>query len=378
MVSDAALPNLFVFLLLFMVSDFRGHCSGSGDGYLQSLFRGARLRFGWGWKMEKRGLLSGLIATAVLLIGVAAAAQQTVKIPRIGFFGATPRSAIEERVKAFLDGLRELGYLEGKNVVIDWRFADGKHDRLPELAAELVRLKVDIIVTAGPQQTGPAKKATSTIPIVMAFDNDPVGNGWVESLARPGGNITGLSTLAPEISQKRLELLTEVVPKLSRVAVLGNSTEPGDLQMLREAKASAKKLNVQIQYWDLLDAKDIENVFRVVSKARAQAVLALTNPVATTHRAEIVGLAVKNRLPAIYDRAEFVHDGGLMAYGVNSIELFRRAATYVDKILKGANPAVLPVEQPKKFELIINLRAAKQIGITVRQSVLYRADKVIK
>jgi putative ABC transport system substrate-binding protein len=241
-----------------------------------------------------------------------------------------------------------------------------------------VRLKVDVIVTGGPAGTRPAKEATATIPIVMAFDNDPVGSGFVASLARPGGNITGLSILSPEISGKRLELLKEIVPKLSRVAVLGNSTEPGNAQVLRETELAAGAFGVQLKYLDLLARQDIESAFQAASKGRADAILVLANPVTISQRTQIAELAVKNRLPAIYPWPEFVADGGLMTYSVSITDLFRRAATYVDKILKGTKPADLPVEQPTKFELIINLKAAKQIGLTIPQSVLYRADKVIK
>ena len=212
----------------------------------------------------------------------------------------------------------------------------------------------------------------------MAQDNDPVGNGFVASLARPGGNITGLSTLAPEISGKQLELLKEIVPKLSRVAVLGTSTDPGNAQALKEMELAAGAFRVQLQYLDVLDPKDIETAFRAASKGRADAVLVLASPVLNSHRTQIVDLAVKSRLPAIYHRPEFVEDGGLMTYGVSITDLYRRAATYVDKILKGAKPADLPVEQPKKFEFIINLKAAKQIGLTIPPNVLARADKVIR
>ena len=212
----------------------------------------------------------------------------------------------------------------------------------------------------------------------MAFDNDPVGNGFVASLARPGGNITGLSTLAPEISGKQLELLKEIVPKLSRVAVLGTSTNPGNAQALKEMELAAGAFGVQLQYLDVLGPKDIETAFRAASKGRADAVLVLASPVLNSHRTQIADLAVKNRLPAIYRRAEFVEDGGLMSYGVSFTDLSRRAATYVDKILKGAKPADLPVEQPTKFEFIINLKAAKQIGLTIPPNVLARADRVIK
>jgi putative ABC transport system substrate-binding protein len=241
-----------------------------------------------------------------------------------------------------------------------------------------VRLNVDVIVTAGPAPTRAAKEATVTIPIVMGFDNDPVGSGFVASLARPGGNITGFSTLAPEISGKQMELLKETVSRLSRVAVLGNSTRPGNAQELKEVELAAGALKVQLQYLDVLDPKDIETAFREASKGRAEAVLMLVSPVLNTQRTQIVDLTVKNRVPAVYGQQEFVEAGGLMTYGVSLTDLFRRAATYVDKILKGRKPADLPVEQPTKFELIINLKAAKQIGVTIPQRVLGRADKVIK
>ena len=307
-----------------------------------------------------------------------AEAQQPTKIPRIGFLGTASPSAVSARVEAFRQGLRELGYVEGKSILIEYRFAEGKLDRMPDLAAELVRLKVDVIMTPGPAATRPAKEATSTIPIVMGFDNDPIGNGFVASLARPGGNITGLSSLAPEISGKQLELLKEIVPRLSRVAVLGNSTTPGNAQALKEIEAAAGALKVQLQYLDVLATKDIETAFRAASEGRADAVLALQNTFLLSQRRHVVELAVKSHLPAIYYTIEYVEEGGLMTYSVNVTDLFRRAATYVDKILKGAKPADLPVEQPTKFEFIINLKAAKQIGLTISPNVLARADKVIK
>jgi putative tryptophan/tyrosine transport system substrate-binding protein len=266
--------------------------------------------------------------------------------------------------------------VEGKNIVIEWRY--GKLGRDSEVAAELVRLKVDLIVTAGSSATRGAKEATSTIPIVMAQDTDPVGNGFVASLARPGGNITGLATLAPEISGKQLELLKEIVPKLSRVAVLGTSTRPGNAQALRETELAAGTFGVRLQYLDVLSSKDIETAFRTASKGRAEAVLVFGGPVLSSHRTQIADSAANNRLPAIYERAEFMDAGGLMFYGASITEMFRRAATYVDKILKGAKPVDLPVEQPTKFELVINLKAAKQIGLTIPPNVLARADKVIK
>ena len=308
----------------------------------------------------------------------AAEAQQQGKVARIGFQFDSPLSAVAARVEGFRQGLRELGYVEGKNIIIEWRSAEGKPERRNDIAADWARLKVDIIVTGGPTTTFAAKEATSTIPIAMAFDNDPVGNGFVASLARPEGNITGLSTLAPEISGKQLELLKEVVPRLSRVAVLGSSTTPGNAQSLKETELAAGALAVQLQYLDVRDPKDIETLFRAASKGRADFLLVLTSPVINPYRTEIAELAVKNRLPAIYSTPEFVGEGGLMSYSVRITDLYRRPAIYVDKILKGAKPAELPVEQPKKFEFIINLKAAKQIGLTIPPNVLARADRVIR
>ncbi len=321
----------------------------------------------------------GLALSALLFaLGFLVAAQQTKKVPRIGFLSAHSPSAISARVEAFRQGLRELGYMERKNIVIEWRYAEEKPDRLPALATELVRLKVDVIIASGPAVTRAAKQATATIPIVMAHDADPVGNGFVTSLARPGGNITGLSSVSPEISGKRLELLKEIVPRLSRVAVLENSTVPGEAQMLKEVKVAADALRIQLQYLEVQAPKDIETSFRAASKGHAGAVLVLAGSVADSQRTQLAELAVKNRLPGIYDRREFVEDGGLISYGTNLADLSRRAATYVDKILKGAKPADLPVEQPMKFELVINLKTAKQIGVTIPPNVLARADKVIR
>jgi putative ABC transport system substrate-binding protein len=320
-----------------------------------------------------------LLATILLATVSHAKAQQPGKIPRIAYLTGSYLSTMTDRTEAFRQGLRELGYVEGKNINIEWRSAEGKIDRLPALANELVRLKIDVIVTGGPAPTRAAKGETSTIPIVMAQDSDPVGSGFVASLARPGGNITGLATLAPELSGKRLELLKEVVPKLSRVAVFGTSTQPGNAQALKETELAAGALGVKLQYLDVLGPKDIEAAFRAASKGRAGAVLMMVpGRVANSLREEMVDLAVKSRLPAIYGGRASVEAGGLMGYGVNLPDLDRRAATYVDKILKGAKPADLPVEQPKKFEFIINLKAAKQIGLTIPPNVLVRADKVIK
>ena len=319
-----------------------------------------------------------LLLTTFLLTTALPAEAQPTKVPRIGFLGATSRTALAARVQAFRQGLRELGYVEGKNIVLEYRWAEGRNERLPDLAAELVRLKVDVLITAGPTDNRAAKEATNTIPIVMAQDNDPVGNGLVASLARPGGNITGLATLTPELTGKRLELLKESVPKLSRVAVLGTSSQPGNTQALRETELAASALGVHLQYLEVRGLEDIETAFRAASKGRAEAILMLASYVFNSHRKQIVDLARKSQLPAIYRTSEFVEDGGLMTYGVSITDLYRRAATYVDKILKGAKPADLPVEQPTKFEFIINLRAAKQIGLTIPPNVLVRADKVIR
>ncbi len=276
-------------------------------------------------------------------------AQQPTKSPRIGFLIGTSPSANAARIEAFRQGLREIGYVEGKNIVIEWRYAEGKPDRLPALAAELVRLKVDVIVTGAATATRAAKEATVTIPIVMANDGNPVGNGFVASLARPGGNITGLSSLTPELSGKRLELLREIVPNLSRVAVIGTSTNPANAQNLKETELAAGALKIQLQYLDALGPNDIETAFRAASKGRAEAILGLGGPVLASQRTQFADLAVKSRLPAIYWRSDIVEEGGLMSYGVSFTDLDRRAATYVDKILKGAKPADLPVEQRRNL-----------------------------
>jgi ABC-type uncharacterized transport system substrate-binding protein len=328
--------------------------------------------------MKKARVVSILLLAGLIAVAVTAGAQQPKKVPRIGFLGVASLSATSARIEALRHGLRELGYVEGKNIVIEYRWAEGKIERLPDLAAELVRLKVDVIVTSSAAPTRAAKEATTTIPIVMANDNDPVGSGHVASLARPGGNITGVSTLAPGISGKQLGLLKEIVPKLSRVAVLGTSTNSGYAQVLREVELAAGTFGVKVQYLDVLDPKDIETAFRAASKERAGAVLLVASPVFLPQRTQIAELAVKNQLPAIFPQSEFVEAGGLMYYGANTPDLFRRAATYVDKILKGRKPADLPVEQPTKFDLVINLKTAKQIGLTIPQSVLYRVDRVIR
>jgi putative ABC transport system substrate-binding protein len=323
-------------------------------------------------------LAFSILILLTLVVFQPAAAQQRAAVPRIGYLIGSNLSAMAARNDAFREGLRELGYVEGDNIMIEWRSADGKFDRLPALAAELVRLKVEVIVSAGPAVTRPLKQATSTIPIVMGQDTDPVDSGFVASLARPGGNITGLATLSPEIAGKQLELLKETVPRLSRAAVFGNLTNPGNVHELKETELAAGAFGVQIQFFDVQGPKDIESAFGAATKGRAEAIVVLGNPVLNRHRRQVVELAAKTRLPATYARPDFVEAGGLMNYGASYNDLFRRAATYVDKILNGAKPANLPVEQPTTFELIINLKAAKQIGLTIPPNVLARADRVIR
>ena len=306
-----------------------------------------------------------------------AEAQQPTKVARIGFL-ALSASVTQMRREAFSQGLRELGYANGRNIVVEYRNAEEKLDRLSELAVELVRLKVNVIVTAGPAPTRAAKAATTTIPIVMTQDPDPVGNGFVASLGRPGGNITGLSTHAPEISGKQLELLKEIRPKLSQVAVFGTSTIPGHALSLREIGLAAGAMNIQLHYFDVLRPQDIEGAFQANSKGSADALIVLGGAMLNSQRSQISAFAVRSRLPAISTGPSFIDAGGLLSYGVSVTHLTQRAAIYVDKILKGAKPSDLPVEQPTKFELVINLKTAKQIGVTIPPNVLARADRVIK
>ena len=333
-------------------------------------------------KHERTSHVSRILVLVCLLPAVflpaGSEAQQPTKVPRIGYLYAGSFSTLGGRIEAFRQGLRELGYVEGKNIVIEWREAKENRDRLRELAHELVRLKMDVIVSPGPTVTRLLKEATSTIPIVMAQDTDPVGSGFIDSLARPGGNITGLAALAPEMGGKQLELLKEIIPKLSRVVVVGNATVPGDAQALRETVLAAGSYEIYLRYLDLRDPNDIDAVFRAAAKGHADAVLVLGNPSMNAHRKQIVDQLVKHRLPATYTRPEYIDEGGLMYYGTSYNDLSRRAAGYVDRILKGAKPADLPVEQPTKFEFIVNLKAAKRIGLTIPNAVLARADRVIK
>jgi putative tryptophan/tyrosine transport system substrate-binding protein len=324
-------------------------------------------------------LVIRLLATLMLAtVSLAQGQQPTKRIPRVGFLSLNPASVQKDRVEAFREALRKLGYVEGQNINIEYRYADSKSERLPELAAELVALKVDVIVTTGNSATAPAKDATKAIPIVMMNDTDPVGQGHIDSLARPGGNITGLSSAGFDLADKRLEILKEIVPKLSRVAVLRDLTNQATELALREIDPTARALKLQVQWFDLAKIEDFDGQFRAITKWRAGGLVVGGGPLMARHRKRVIEFAAKNKLPAIYGREEFVEDGGLLNYSASIIDLTRRSATYVDKILKGTKPADLPVEQPMKFELVINLKAAKQIGLTIPPNVLARADKVIK
>jgi putative ABC transport system substrate-binding protein len=311
------------------------------------------------------------------MCGLSAQAQQIGKIPRIGYLKVG--GAFSARDEAFLQGLRELGYVEGKNILIEHRGdPQRREERLPELASELVRLKVEIIVALDPPSARAAKKATSSIPIVMRAYADPVTDGLVASIANPGGNLTGVYSESDELLPKRLELIKEVIPRLNRVAVLRNRDFANTLKGYSELEIAAKTLGLQLQPLDVRAALDFEVAFHKAVKNRAQAVTTIRTPLIVFERERIAALAMKNKLPAIYDDREFVDAGGLMSYGANLQDLYKRAATYVDKILKGRTPADLPVEQPLKFELFINLKAAKQIGLTIPPNVLVRADKVVR
>ena len=305
-------------------------------------------------------------------------AQQLKKVARIGFLASSSSERVKSRLAAFQQGLRELGYVEGKNVIVEYRSAEGKFERLPEIASELVRLKVDLLVVEGAPAAHATKNATSVIPIVIGNAADPVGTGLVASLARPGGNITGLSDFNLGVVTKRLELLKEIVPSASRIAVLWNPTNPTNPLQLKETQTAAPGLGVTLLSLEAKGADDIERAFSAIRKERPGALIVIGDPMFGTHQKRITQLTIKSRLPAIYGAPESVDAGGLMSYGTNFADLFRRAATYVDKILKGTKPADLPVEQPKKFEFIINLKAAKQIGLTIPPNVLVRADRVIR
>ena len=319
-----------------------------------------------------------IVATAMLMIANHAEAQQAKKIPRIGLLRATTPSLAAPFNQAFQQGLRDLGYEEGKNILIEYRFAEGMPARTPDLVAEFVRINVDIIIAPGMNEALAAKDATTTIPIVTVVASDPVGSGLVDSLARPGRNITGLTAISAELSGKRLEILKEAIPGVSYIAVLSNPAEPGAALAIKELEAPAQALGIRLQMFAVKGPNDFDRAFEAMKKKRIGALFILRGPVTNTNQPQILKLAAKNRLPTMSSRSGFAEAGGLMFYGVNDADLFRRAATYVDKILKGAKPADLPVEQPKKFEFIINLKTAKQIGLTIPPNVLVRADRVIK
>jgi putative ABC transport system substrate-binding protein len=329
--------------------------------------------------MDRRVFI-GTLAGGLLAAPFAAEAQQAAKVARIGYLTTNLAANLHLR-EAFLEGLRDLGYGEGRNVVIEYRSAEGKLERFPALAAELVALKVDVIVAANTRAALAAKQATRTLPIVFSTAVDPVTSGLVTSLARPGGNVTGLSNLAPELVGKCLELLKQAVPGVSRVAVLwqpGGYGERTEKDMLKEAEVAARALGVRLQFVEARGPENFDRAFSDMTRARANALTVLTSVIFVSERRRLVDLAAKNRLPAVYPGREFVDAGGLMAYGSDLADLNRRAATYVDKILKGAKPGDLPVEQPTKFELVINLKTAKALGLTIPPSVLGRADEVIQ
>jgi putative tryptophan/tyrosine transport system substrate-binding protein len=323
-----------------------------------------------------KNILSTFLIIAVVVVGGTTNAQQTGKVFRIGFLDSSTASGMAGLLETFRRELTKLGWIEGKNIAIEYRFAEGKNDRLPELAADLVRLKVDLIVVTGTPQAFAAKKATPSVPIVMANASDPVREGLIASLARPGGNITGLSTLAPELTSKRLEILKDAVPKLARVGLLRASAASFQLKEIRPA-ALALKLKLE-EIETRPDAKGLESAFQTAKQKQVDAIMTTTTRLFFAERKRIVELAGKYRLPGIYFQKEFVDEGGLMSYGADFGDLYSRAAVYVDKILKGAKPADLPVQQATKFEFIINLKAAKQIALTIPPRVLERADKVIK
>jgi ABC-type uncharacterized transport system substrate-binding protein len=326
--------------------------------------------------MNKRKLGGFALGGMLIALGFPAEAQQPARIPRIGILLAPSASFSLPRVEALRRRLRELGYVEGKNILIDYRYAEGKLERLPDLAAELVRLKVDVIVTAGPAILA-AQKAGPTIPIVFGAAPDPVSSGLVSSLARPGGNITGLSQMSPDLDGKRLELLKEAFPKVARVAFLWQPGWRGNLA-LTDMEAAAKALGLKLQSLEVQSLDDFDSAFARAKRDGAQALITTAGGIISTQQRQVLDFAAKNRLPAIYHNSEFVEAGGLMSYGPSQTDLFRRAADFVDRILKGTKPADIPVEQPTKFEFAINLKAAKQIGVTIPPKVLAQADRVIK
>jgi putative ABC transport system substrate-binding protein len=327
-------------------------------------------------KIIKKNVFCFALCATLFALCPSAQAQQT-KIVRIGFLGPTSAASNAGRMEALRGGLRDLGYLEGKNLVIESRWAEGKFDRLPELAAELVRLNVDVILTAGTPGIRAAKSATTTIPVVMVTSGDPVAFGFVASLARPGGNVTGSSNFSPELSAKRVELLKETLPRIQRVGVLFNPDNSINDRNLPAMEETAKLLKIGLQRFEVRGPEEFKNAFSAITKQRIDAVALPEDDFLSANQNEVVDQVAKQRLPSI-GRAEFAEVGGLIGYGVNIVDLYRRAAIFVDKIVKGARPGDLPVEQPRKFDFIVNLKAAKQIGLTIPPNVLARADRVIR
>jgi putative tryptophan/tyrosine transport system substrate-binding protein len=313
---------------------------------------------------------------ALLTVSVSYAEQQTKKVPRIGYIGSTASERISHDTDAFLQRLREIGYIDGQNITIDYRYFEGRLERLPEIAADLIHNKCDVIVTAGTEAAQAAKKAIKTVPVVMAFSDNAVRLGIVADLARPGGNITGLTSINSELTGKRIELLREILSRLSRIAVLWN---PGNVSnVLTETESASRSLNVELLSLEVKRSDDLAGAFQAAARQRAEALLVSGGGLFAAHLQRVVDLAAKSRIPAIYPNTRYVEAGGFMTYAEDRVYMFRRAADYVDKILKGANPADLSVERPKKFELVINLKTAKQIGVTIPPNVLARADRVIR
>jgi len=325
--------------------------------------------------MNRRAFLA-TAAAGMVVIPAAARAQHAGKVHRIGFLSL--QSGLNSTTEAFAQGMRELGYVEGRNLIVEYRWAARKEERLPELAAELVRLKVEVIVTAAAPAIEAAKRATRTIPIVMATAADPMGSGLVASLARPGGNVTGLSALSTDLAGKRLQLARELVPKATRVAVLAHHGTSATRLFLEEMRTAAQQMEVQLVVQEVQVADDLPGAFTAMQRERAQALIVQITPFSADNARRIVELAAQHRLPAMYDVRSFVDAGGLVSYGPSLPEMFRRAAFYVDRILKGAKPADLPIEQPTKFEMVINLKTAKALGLSIPQSLLVRADQVIE
>jgi len=327
--------------------------------------------------MDRRAFLATATAAAGVVAGPAIArAQQPAKIHRIG--NLSLRRGPDETDEAFSQGLRELGYVEGRSVALEYRWAGGQSKRLPDLAAELVRLKVDLIVAQGTLAAEAARRATISIPIIFVGAGDPVGSGLVSSLGHPGGNLSGLTILSTDLAGKRLQILRELLPQANRVALLVHRPASATPLLIREMRAAAQQLGIQVFAQEMDTAVDLPSAFAAMQRERAQAVVVQQNPITTDSARRIAELAVQHRLPAIYYRRDFVEAGGLMSYGANGVAIYRRAATYVDKILKGAKPADLPVEQPTAFEFVINMKAAKALGVTIPPALLVRADQVIQ